>query len=497
MATSTTSVLASTGVAGLDEILGGGLPRNRLFLVEGEPGVGKTTFGLQFARAGVQSGEKVLYVSLAETRDELESAARSHGWSLEGISLLLLTAADPPAEATNTLFYPSEVELGETTQKLLEDVERVQPDRLIVDSLSEFRLLSQSAARYRRQIIALKEFFVGRNCTVLFLNDSDQPEHLLRSIAHGVIALEQLSPLYGPERRRLRVVKVRGLKFRGGFHDFRIETGHVAVFPRIAMGEDRPDAAREPLPSGVAELDKLLGGGINRAETALILGPAGTGKSVIAAQYSVAACRRGEHAVLFAFEESLATLFARSEGLGLPLRRFAEEGLLHTQRVNPAELTPGEFAHLIRQAVEEKNARLIVVDSLNGFYQSMPEEHFLSVQLHELFSYLREKGVAVLVTLAQHGLVSESLQVPLDVSYLADTVVLLRYFESKGVIRKAISVVKKRSGQHERTLREFAMGPGGVHIGPPLEEFRGVLTGSPVYEGSTPMMREGDASRDR
>ncbi len=496
MSRSTTSILASTGVAGLDEILAGGLPRNRLFLVEGEPGVGKTTFGLEFARAGVRSGERVLYVSLAETQDELESAAASHGWSLEGIAVLPLTAADSPAE-DNTLFYPAEVELGETTQKLLGAVERVRPDRVVVDSLSEFRLLSQSAARYRRQIIALKEFFVGRNCTVLFLNDTDQAELLLRSIAHGVLALEQLSPLYGPERRRLRVAKMRGVKFRGGFHDYRIETGRISVFPRIGMADGLPELDRKPLPSGVAELDKLLGGGIDRGETALILGPAGTGKSVIATQYAIAACRRGEHAVFFVFEESLSTLFARSEGLGLPLRRFADEGFLHIQHVNPAELSPGEFAHLIREGVEERGARLIVVDSLNGYYQSMPEEHFLSVQLHELFSYLREKGVAVLVTLAQHGVVGESMQVPLDVSYLSDTVILLRYFENKGVIRKAISVVKKRSGQHEPTLRELAMGAGGVHVGPPLQEFRGILTGSPVYEGSTPMLREGDAPRDR
>jgi circadian clock protein KaiC len=494
MSTSTTSILASTGVAGLDEILAGGWPRNRLFLLEGEPGVGKTTFGLEFTRAGVRSGERVLYVSLAETEDELESAARSHGWSLDGISILPLTAADPPAE-DNTLFYPAEVELAETTQKLLDAVERVQPDRVVVDSLSEFRLLSQSGARYRRQIIALKEFFVGRNCTVLFLNDTD-PELLLRSIAHGVLVLEQMSPLYGPERRRLRVVKLRGVKFRGGFHDFRIETGRISVFPRIATGDGWQDVSREPLPSGVPELDTLLGGGVDRGETTLILGPAGTGKSVIASQYAVAACQRGERVVLFVFEESLGTLFARCEGLGLPLRRLAEEGALHVQHVNPAELSPGEFAHLIRQAVEEENARLIVVDSLNGYYQSMPEEHFLPVQLHELFSYLREKDVAVIVTLAQHGMVGD-LQVPLDVSYLADTVILLRYFENRGVIRKAISVVKKRSGQHEPTLRELAMGAAGVHIGPPLQEFRGILSGSPIYEGSTPMLREGNAPRDR
>jgi circadian clock protein KaiC len=496
MSTSTISVLASTGVAGLDEILVGGLPRNRLFLVEGEPGVGKTTFGLEFARAGVRSGERVLYVSLAETRDELESAAASHGWSLEGISILALIAADHPAE-DNTLFYPAEVELGETTRKLLDAVERAQPDRVVVDSLSEFRLLSQNAARYRRQIIALKEFFVGRNCTVLFLNDTDQAELLLRSIAHGVLALEQLSPLYGPERRRLRVVKMRGLKFRGGFHDFRIETGRIEVFPRIVMGDGQPDMERDPLPSGVVPLDKLLGGGLDRGETALILGPAGTGKSVIATQYAIAACQRGEHVVFFVFEESLATLFIRSESLGIPLRRFADDGLLHIQHVNPAELSPGEFAHMIREAVEERNARLIVVDSLNGYYQSMPEENFLSVQLHELFSYLRGKSVPVLVTLAQHGMMGENMHVPLDVSYLSDTVILLRYFENKGVIRKAISVVKKRSGLHETTLRELGMGPGGVLIGPPLREFRGILTGSPVYEGSTPMLREGDAPRDR
>jgi circadian clock protein KaiC len=490
MSVSAAPGVASTGIPGLDEVLAGGWPRNRLFLVEGEPGVGKTTFGLEYARAGQRAGERVLYVSLAETEDELESTARSHGWSLEGISILALTAADPPMEESNTLFYPSEVELAETTQKLLAAVEKVNPDRVVIDSLSEFRLLSQNPARYRRQIIALKEFFVGRSCTVLLLNDTDQGHLLLRSIAHGVLILEQFAPLYGPERRRLRVAKVRGVRFLGGFHDFRIETGRISVFPRVAMSDGHFNPRHEKLPSGIAGFDQLLGGGIDRGETTLILGPAGTGKSVIATQYAVAACRRGEHVVMLAFEESLSTLFARSEGLGLPLRQLSEEGRLELRRINPAELSAGEFSHVIRQAVEERGSRLLIVDSLNGYYQAMPEENFLSVQLHELFSYLRSHEVAVILTLAQHGLLGANLPVPLDVSYLADTVILLRYFENQGLLRKAVSVVKKRSGRHEATLRELTMSGEGVEVGPPLEQFSGILTGAPVFSGSRETLSE-------
>lgn len=490
--------VAKTGIAGLDDVLRGGLPRNRVYLVQGEPGAGKTTIGLQFLLAGAAAGEKTLYLTLSETAEELEAAASSHGWSLENVAVRELAAYEPSAaDDENTLFHPAEVELPETIRTLMMEVERIGPSRIVVDSLTEFRLLSQTPVRYRRQISALKDFFSGRHCTVLFLDDTTSGDLQLRSIAHGVLTLEQLSPLYGAERRRLRILKLRAVAFRGGFHDFTIARGGVRVFPRLTLLEDRGDLPREILPSGIAALDQLLGGGLDRGTTTLLLGPAGTGKSVIACQYAATAASRGERAVMYAFEEGLSTLFARGEALGQPLKRLVQEESLSVRQVNPAELSPGEFISLIRRAVEEESARLIVIDSLSGFYRAMPEETFLSTQLHELFSYLRVRGVAVITTLAQHGLIGADTEAPFDVSYLADTVILLRYFENQGTIRKAISVVKKRSGRHESTLRELAMGENGLNIGEPLREFVGVMSGSPIYQGSTPMLPEGDAGRGR
>lgn len=490
--------LAASGISGLDDVLGGGFPRNRLYLIQGEPGAGKTTVGLQFLLAGAAAGEKTLYITLSETAEELEAAARSHGWSLERNCVRELKAHEPSAvEDENTLFHPAEVELPETIRSLMADVESLGPARVVVDSLTELRLLSQSPVRYRRQISALKDFFTGRRCTVLFLDDTASGDLQLQSIAHGVVALEQLAPLYGAERRRLRVLKLRGVAFRGGFHDFTIQTGGIRVFPRLSMLEDRGALLQETLPSGIGALDELLGGGLDRGTTTLLLGPAGTGKSSIATQYAVAAAARGEHAVMYTFEEGLSTLFIRSEALGQPLRRLADEGRLAVRQVNPAELSPGEFIYLIRRSVEEESARVIVIDSLSGFYRAMPEESFLSTQLHELFSYLRVHGVAVITTLAQHGLIGPDTEAPFDVSYLADTVILLRYFENQGSIRKAISVVKKRSGRHETTLRELAMSETGLRIGVPLREFVGVMSGSPIYTGSTPMLPETDAARRR
>ena len=490
--------LASTGIRGFDDVLAGGIPRNRVYLIQGEPGAGKTTIGLQFLLSGAEAGERTLYITLSETAEELHAAARSHGWSLEKVEIVELKAHEPsPEDDENTLFHPAEVELPETIRALMMEVERRGPSRVVVDSLTEFRLLSQTPVRYRRQIAALKDFFTGRKCTVLFLDDATSGDLQLQSIAHGVFSLEQLSPLYGAERRRLRIVKLRAAAFRGGFHDFTIQTGGIRVFPRLTISEDRADLPKAVLPSGIARLDTLLGGGLDRGTTTLLLGPAGTGKSVIAIQYAATAAERGERSVIYAFEEGLGTLFARSEALGQPLRRHAEEGRVSVRPVNPAELSPGEFIYLIRQAVEEEAARVIVIDSLSGFYRAMPEENFLSTQLHELFSYLRVRGVAVITTLAQHGLIGADTEAPFDVSYLADTVVLLRYFESQGTIRKAISVVKKRSGEHETTLREIAMSANGLTIGEPLKEFVGVMSGSPVYRGSTEMLPEGDAPRAR
>ena len=470
---------ASTGIPGLDDVLAGGLPRDRMYLLQGDPGVGKTTVGLQFLRTGVASGDKGLYITLSETRNELLAVARSHGWSLDGIEIHELVPSGDLSPDDNTLFQPSEVELGETTRDILGQIERIAPARLVVDSLAEIRLLSQSPLRYRRQILALKQFFAGRKLTVLLLDDQTAPESelQLQSIVHGVIRMEQLAPLYGSERRRLRVTKLRGVKFRGGFHDMKIDTGLVSVYPRLVASEHRQEFAPEMVPSGIPQLDQLLGGGLDRGTTALAMGPAGTGKSAIAAQYLAAAAERGEKAVFFCFEEGMGTLIHRSEALGIPIRRLMADGRLEVRQIDPAELSPGEFAQTVRDAVDA-GARLIAIDSLNGYYTAMPEENFLILQLHELFSYLRQLGVTVVLTLAQHGFIGQ-MGTPLDVSYLADTVILLRYYESDGAIHKAISVPKKRSGFHENSIRELTLGPDGIRVGEALRGLRGLLTGVP------------------
>lgn len=481
MTTPENGTVAPTGIEGLDTVLSGGLPRDRMYLFQGDPGVGKTTVGLQFLRTGAAAGEKGLYVTLSETRAELLAVARSHGWSLDGVTIHeLVPSGDLSAAEDNTLFQPSEVELGETTREILAVIEKVGPSRLVVDSLAEIRLLSQNPLRYRRQILALKQFFAGRNLTVMLLDDQTAPESelQLQSIAHGVVKMEQLAPLYGAERRRLRVLKLRGVKFRGGYHDMKIDTGLVSVYPRLVAAEHHTEFAAERMSTGMAGLDQMLRGGLDRGTTVLFMGPAGTGKSALAAQVLAAAAERGEKAKMFAFEESLATLFQRSRALGIPIGEMARKGTLTVQQVDPAELSPGEFVHLVRAAVDE-GARVVAIDSLNGYFSAMPEEHFLSLQLHELFSYLRQLGVTVLLTMAQHGFIGQ-MGTPIDVSYLADTVLLLRYFESEGEIRKAISVPKKRSGPHEGAIREFELGPRGIRVGEPLRQFRGLLTGVPT-----------------
>lgn len=483
---------ASTGIPGLDDVLAGGLPRDRMYLLQGDPGVGKTTIGLQFLRTGVASGDKGLYITLSETRNELLAVARSHGWSLDGIEIHELVPSGDLSPDDNTLFQPSEVELGETTRDILGQIEKIAPARLVIDSLAEIRLLSQSPLRYRRQILALKQFFAGRKLTVLLLDDQTAPESelQLQSIVHGVIRMEQLAPLYGSERRRLRVTKLRGVKFRGGFHDMKIDTGLVSVYPRLVASEHRQEFAPEMVPSGIPQLDQLLGGGLDRGTTALAMGPAGTGKSAIAAQYLAAAAERGEKAVFFCFEEGMGTLIHRSEALGIPIRRLVADGRLEVRQIDPAELSPGEFAQTVRDSVDA-GARLIAIDSLNGYYTAMPEENFLILQLHELFSYLRQLGVTVVLTLAQHGFIGQ-MGTPLDVSYLADTVILLRYYESDGAIHKAISVPKKRSGFHENSIRELTLGPDGIRVGEALRGFRGLLTGVPQSASSAKTVgREG------
>jgi circadian clock protein KaiC len=479
------SDIARTGIPGLDTITGGGLPRDRLYLVDGEPGSGKTTLALRFLMTGRDEGERGLYVTLSETLSELTAVARSHGWTLDGISVHELTSADSAVLPQNqyTVFHPSEVELGETAKAIVDTVEKLNPSRIVFDSLSEMRLLARDPLRYRRQILALKQLFAQRGGTVLLLDDgtaTDEQSHL-HSIANGVISLEQMAPDYGPARRRIRVVKLRGVPFSGGYHDMNIETGGLAVFPRVmpAAGPlDKPGHAS----SDVVELDALFGGGLDWGTTTLFLGPAGVGKSALGTQYAVASAKRGEKVAIFLFDESVETYLLRADGLGCGLSEYVASGTVTLRTINAVALSPGEFTHLTRSAVDG-GCRLIVFDSLNGYLNAMPQQHFVLLQLHELFMYLRHKGVLTLVTLAQHGLIGP-MPAPVDMSYLADTVVLLRYFEADGAIRQAISVMKKRSGKHERTIRELRLDHHGIRVGQPLSQFRGILTGVPHYTGS-------------
>jgi circadian clock protein KaiC len=473
----------TTGVPGLDDVLNGGLIAHRLYLVDGDPGSGKTTLSLQYLLEGVKAREKCLYITLSETRDELLAGAQSHGWSLDGIDIVELMAEEDELSADSqvTMYHPAEVELNETTRKVLAAVEKINPSRVVFDSLSELRLLAQSSLRYRRQILALKQFFIGRRCTVLLLDDrtSEGSDLQLQSIAHGVISLEQLAPVYGAERRRIRVVKFRGTSFRGGFHDFAIREGGLAIFPRLVASEHSELFPSERIKSGVTALDALLGGGPDRGTSTLLLGPAGCGKSTLAVQYAVAAAARGDHAVIFAFDESLATLQARTAALGIKLKEGTGAGQIKFHQVDPAELSPGEFAWRVRAAVEKDSARVVVIDSLNGYMNAMPEEQYLTAQLHELLTYLGARGVTTLMVVAQHGLTGREMQSPIDTSYLADSVVLLRYFEYAGKVKKAISVLKKRSGSHEESIRELRFDAEGIHLSEPLTQFRGVLTGVP------------------
>ncbi|HEX6156563.1 MAG TPA: ATPase domain-containing protein [Burkholderiales bacterium] len=479
----TESAVAATGVAGLDDILGGGLTPHRLYLLEGMPGSGKTTLAFQFLLEGVRRGESVLYVTLSETAEEIRAVAASHGWSIDGIAIRELVPSEQALEAGEqyTVFHPSEVELSDTTEKILDDVDRLKPARIVFDSLSELRLLAGNPLRYRRQILALKQFFAGRRCTVLLLDDLTAAEHDLQvqSIAHGALLLEHTMPAFGPPRRRLSVTKFRGREFRAGYHDYAIRRGGLEVYPRLVAAEHRQESNRQRLESGVAGLDKLIGGGLERGTSTLVQGAAGTGKSTISALFCTRAAERGERSALFIFDESANTLFSRLDGLGVPLRKHAEGGLVKVQQVDPAELSPGEFVHAIRGAVEEQRARIVVIDSLNGYLNSMPDEKFLIIQLHELLTYLGQRGVATVLVAAQHGLMGAQMHAPVDASYLADSVVLLRYFEAEGEVRQAISVVKMRGGEHERTIREFSMKGGRITVGEPLRDYRGVFTGVP------------------
>jgi len=477
---------AITGITGLDEVLGGGLERERVFLLEGSPGTGKTTVAMQFLIAGAAAGEKVLYITLSETEEELRAGGRSHGWDLAGVTVFELI---PPEnlldeDQQQSLLYSSDLELGETTKRIFEAFERIRPQRVVLDSLSEIRLLAQSSLRYRRQLLSLKHYFVRQGTTVLLLDDltSEAADRTVHSIAHGVIRLEEMAPAYGAERRRLRVLKYRGRGFRGGFHDIAIEEGGVRVFPRLVSAEYRTRFKRELLPSESAELSALLGGGVERGSSVLILGPSGTGKSLLTLTFVQGAISRGESAALFIFDEERGLLFNRALGLGIDLQAMVDAGKLTVDQVDAAELTPGEFSERVRRTLEDRGARTIVIDSLNGYEAAMPGENALVLHMHELLQYLNRQGATTFLTVAQHGLVGD-MRSPVDVTYLADTVVLLRYFEATGRVRRAISVVKKRTGAHEDTIREFRIGGSGLTLGEPLVDFQGVLRGVPTLVG--------------
>jgi circadian clock protein KaiC len=479
----------STGAAGLDEILAGGLTAGRLFLLEGSPGAGKTTLATQFLLAGAEAGETVLYITLSETEEELRAGATSHGWSF-GDNFKVFELIPPESlldqDQQQSLLYSSDLELGETTKRIFEAFEQAKPTRVVLDSLSEIRLLAQSSLRYRRQILALKHYFAHKGATVLMLDDltADVMDKTVHSVAHAVIRLEELSPDYGAERRRLRVLKYRGRRYRGGYHDFVIETGGIRVFPRLVSAEHRSPFTRETVSIDNERLNKLLGGGLERGASNLILGPAGTGKSLFTLTFIKAAIERGENAAMFVFDEELSLLFERAKGLGIDLQAMVDAEKLVVEQIDAAELTPGEFSVRVRRCVEKYGARTVVIDSLNGFQAAMPEEQALVLHMHELLQYLNRQGATTFLTVAQHGLVGD-MKTPVDVTYLADTVILLRYFEALGRVRRAISIVKKRTGSHEDTIREYMIGSNGITLGEPLVGFQGVLRGVPTLVGET------------
>jgi circadian clock protein KaiC len=483
---------AATGIAGLDNVIGGGLARNRLHLLEGNPGTGKTTIALQFLLNGAVAGEAGIYISLAETEEELREGARSHGWTIgDRVEVFELvppeSVVDP--ERQQSLLYSSDLELGETIQRIVEALERMRPKRVIIDSLSEIRLLAQSHLRYRRQILALKHFFAKNHSTVVMLDDltAEVADRAVHSIAHSVIHLDSLAPIYGGERRRLRIAKCRGQSFRAGYHDFTIATGGVQVFPRLVAAEHRNASENKLISSGVFELDQLLGGGMTSGSSTLVIGPAGTGKSLLILQYIAAAVARGERAAAFVFDEELGLLFSRALGFGIDLAAMCSAKALVVQQMDAAELSPGEFTHRVREIVDREEIRLVAIDSLNGYQASMPEEQFLILHLHELLQYLNRQNASTFLAVAQHGMIGDMRQ-NVDVTHLADTVLLLRYFEALGRVRRAMSVIKKRTGSHEDSIREFRIGSRGINMGPPLQEFQGILRGVPSYLGKGPLI---------
>ena len=474
-----------SGVPGLDPVLAGGLARDRLFLIEGEPGTGKTTLALQFLMEGVRQGEPVLYITLAESAAELRMVAQSHGWSLDGIQIEELIPGDAlDPQQQYTIFSPSEMELGGTAQRIQAAVAQHQPRRAVLDSLSELQLLAEDALRYRRQVLALKHFLASRSCTTLFLDDRTAlcSDLQVRSVAHAVITLELQNQAYGADRRRLRVIKYRGAQFRSGAHDYKILRGGLHIYPRLEASASRVLQERRQLSSGLLELDALLGGGLEEGMSTLVTGPSGTGKSSLAAQLVSAATLRGERCAMFLFEESENNLLNRSKALGMNLLNAVAAGTLSVQQIDPAELAPGQFTQSVLEAVDS-GARIVVIDSLNGYLNAVPDERFLSLYLHELLTWLGQRGVVSILVGVMHNVIGNgpAAAAAVEASYLADNIIMLRYFEAEGEVRQAISVFKKRGSTHERTIRRYQISSGGIRVGPVLKGFHGVLTGVPAY----------------
>lgn len=485
---------AATGVPGLDQVLGRGLPRGQMYLVRGASGTGKTTLCLQFLLEGARQGETVLYLGTSETAQEIQRMARSHHWSLDGVTLHHHEIRQ--AEDEQTMLHPAEVELPQTIDSMLRVVRELEPTRVVIDSLAEIRVLARDELWYRRQLMQLKQHFAGELCTVLLVEIPTPTSSTLDTIVSGVVELEQTAPSFGRDRRRLRVAKLRGEDYFTGYHDYRIRTGGLEAFPRLRAADYRRHTASERLSTGLPELDTMLGGGLVGATSHLLLGPSGAGKSALATQLAMTAAARGEHVLFYVFDERVHTLYQRAAGIGLALQEQVDAGRIEVHQVDPAELSSGELSHAISDAVQHQGVRILVMDSLNGYASAMAEEGLLGVYLHELASYLGQQGVTSVLTMTQHGLLTERPHQPFDVSYIADTVVLLRLFEYAGQVHKAVSVYKSRASNHETAIRELAIGPEGLTIGAPLRHFQGVLGGAPTFIGDSLAGSSADSTAD-